>query len=162
MAVENRNGPLYMTATLGDPVADGRADFRVAGARVYVSTEVFVIEVGDDPDSTYTVGRIPKDAVLVAPSKVRTVTVVTGNISLGNVDFPEALLDGVAGAANTTYEFWPGHNTGEVGFDMVGRPMWEVMGYASSADAPEHIDLIITLEDTAQATADGTGIVQTN
>jgi hypothetical protein len=159
MAVVNEHGPLYMTAVHGDPVSDGRADFRVAGARIFSSIETFTVGVGDEATSTYTVGRLPREAVLTSGPLVRMGAVaVTGTFDLGDAEEDDALLDGVAGAANTSYPFGPGMG-GVAGVADAGKPLWELLGYTTAQDAPPQIDLIVTLRGTAQATNPAVGVV---
>ena len=161
MAVVNVDGPLYMTAVKGDPVNDGRADFRVAGARIMASTERFTVTVGDEVTSTYSVGRVPRDAVLVEGCTVRIDgAAVTGTFDLGaaGAAHVDKLLDGVAGAVNTTYPFAPGFGGVPTTADA-GKPLWELLGFASRSAAPQMIDLLVTLVGSTQATANARGLV---
>lgn len=158
MAVVNRNGPLYMKAILED-YPQTLADHRVAQARVYSSVERFTIAVGDEATSTYTVGRLPREAVLTHGCRVRIGAVaVTGTFDLGDAEEDDALLDGVAGAANTTYAFSPGLG-GEATVADAGKPIWQLLGYSTVADAPREIDLIVTLRGSTQATNPAEGVV---
>lgn len=145
MAVEDRIGPKYMAATLGDPTNDGRADHRYAGSKTHASYETLTIVVGDEADSTYMLARLPREAVIMPGSRLRTTVAITGTFDLGDATNPDGLLDGVAGAATTDYPL------------PYGSPLWSLLGYASREAAPAQIDLFGTLVGSTQAAANGTG-----
>lgn len=146
MAVVHEKGPKYMTATVdADPNVDGRADHRYAGSRTHASFETINIDIADEATSTYMLARLPREAVILPGSRLRTVAVVTGTVDLGDASNPDGLLDGVAGAATTDYAL------------PYGSPVWSLLGYANRDAAPAQIDLYATLVGSTQADAAGTG-----
>jgi len=152
MAVVTQNGSLYMDKIIdGDPVTDGRADYRYAGGRVHSSLEKITITVTDEATSTYQVARLPKEAMLLPSSSYTVTAAITGDIDLGDVGFVNGLDDAADPSANTQtfLRAWDGAL-----FADIGTPLWEMLGYASAAVAPDQIDLYVTLNTSTQATAD--------
>lgn len=155
MAVVNLNGPLYMTAVKGDPVTNGRADNRYAGGRVHSSVEKVTVTIGDQATSTYTIGRLPKNAVLLPFSSYEFSDVLTGSFSLGDATYPTGLINAGASTADSQFFFndWTAAlNSGGI------KPLWQLLGYATEAAAPAQIDLIVTLNTSTQAVANAIGV----
>ena len=153
MAVVTEYGSLYMGKVLNtDP--QELAGNEYAGGRVYSSLERINIGVGDEANSRYFIARLPKAAVLLPTTMYRVTAAVTGTFDVGDVSNVDALIDGSAGAANTTSMLGnPVATTWVPGVVDIGKPLWQLIGYASSGVAPSQIDLYVTLLGSTQATA---------
>lgn len=154
MAVVNRNGALYMGKVLGGLPQD-LASNAYSGGRIQSSLERVTIVVTDEATSTYSVGRLPKDAVLLPTTAIRVAAAVTGTIDMGDANDPDGLIDGYAGTANTTVPLGtPAATSWVPTVADIGKPLWELLGYATRDAAPADIDIYITLVGSTQASAD--------
>lgn len=150
MAVVTKNGSLVMGKVLGDPVTDGRADHRFAGGRVHSWTEKFTIAIGDEATSTYTIARLPREAVILPTTSFEPDAAITGDIDMGDSGNPDGLMDGMDPSADTQLFF----NDWTAGLNSNGgKALWDLLGYASREAAPAQIDIYVTLNTSTQATA---------
>lgn len=153
MAVVTEYGSLYMGKVL-DTDPQELAGNEYAGGRIYSSLDRINIAVGDEANSKYFIARIPKLAILLPTTSYRVTAAVTGTFDMGDVSNIDALIDGSAGAANTTSFLGdPVATTWVPGVTDIGKPLWQLIGYASSGAAPNQIDLYVTLLGSTQATA---------
>lgn len=152
MAVVTKNGVLYMDK-VRDSYPQDLAGSEYAGGRIYSSLERITIAVGDEANSKYFIARLPRSAILLPPTMYRNTAAVTGTFDVGDANDVDGLIDGSAGAANTTSMLGdPVSTTWVVPVTDIGKPLWELLGYSSASDAPSQIDLFLTLLGSTQAT----------
>jgi hypothetical protein len=152
MAVVTKNGVLYMDKVLGSDPQD-LAGAEYAGGRIYSSLDIVTVAVNDEANSRYFVARLPKSAILLPATLYRVTAEVTGTFDVGDVNDIDGLIDGSAGAANTTSML--GNRVATTWVPNVGdwgKPLWQHLSYTSAAAAPSQIDIYLTLLGSTQAT----------
>lgn len=149
-----RYGTLYMDDVTGqNPGALAAAKF--ANAKVVHSLENFAITAGDAQDSTYYVARVPRDAVPLPGN----FSIVHGANMPADLDFgdsfnPDGLVDGYNGSSGA------GSKDCSPAIADVGKPFWELLGYAAEKDAPVLIDLFLTRKSASTHSTTATGYVR--
>jgi hypothetical protein len=157
MGVVTDNGPLCMTG-INSATNSDLAKNEYAGGRVHSFLETITVDVGDEATSTYTLAVLPREAVLLPTTVMRFDGTVTGTMDVGDVSNPDGLVDGYACSANTTVWYGAPASTSWVpGAADMGKPLWQLLGYASRTAAPAQIELYATLVGTTQASAAGVG-----
>jgi len=148
MAVENVNGTLVMDGLKSKPRQ--RADSSFAGARARPHIDKATVDGSASADSTYTVARIPTNAVILGQSQLRIDQLAnTGSPTLdigfvavsGNItDDNAALNDGIDATTAGSYDV-----VGDIA--ELGQRVYEHLGL--SEDPGGVVDVVVTLKDAA-------------
>lgn len=148
MAVENVNGTLVMDGLKSTP--QERADSSFSGGRVRAFIDKCTVDAAASANSTYTVARIPTNAVILGQSQLRiddlasagAPTLDIGFVAVdGNItDDDVALNDGIDAATAGSYDV-----VGDIA--NLGKRVYEHLGL--SEDPGGMVDVTVTLKDAA-------------